>query len=297
MSKIIDLHIHTTISDGTFSPKEVIDEAKSNGVSVISIADHDTIDEYTDELFNYARSNNIKIITGVEISTKFKGIGIHILGYNIDIHSNELKENLFKLRNIRHKYLNDVSIKLQDLGYKLNVRKLDQIDAVTKAHIALDIINNPENKEKLLKQFKLVPSKGEFIETIMNEGCPAYVEKKVVTPADAAKIIRKAGGKVVLAHPVAYIHQDNMNDGDILEIIKEIKADGIEANYIFLDRNKVKYNESEKWNKFAKENNLLATIGSDFHYKDGVHPKIGLIDEDIHLENNEIDNIISTLTK
>lgn len=296
MSKIIDLHIHTTVSDGTFSPKEVIDEAKANGVSVISIADHDTIDEYTDELFSYARNNNIEIITGIEVSTKFKGIGIHILGYNIDVHSNELKESLFELRNIRHEYLHNVGAKLEKLGYILNVNELDKIDAVTKAHIALDIINNPENKEKLLKDFKSIPSKGEFIETIMNEGCPAYVEKKVVTPIDAAKIIRRARGKVVLAHPVAYIHQDNLKDEDILEIIKEIDADGIEANYIFHDRNRIKYNEVEKWNKFAKEHNLLATIGSDFHYKDEYHPKIGLINDDIHLTEDEINNIINTLT-
>ena len=82
MTKRIDLHIHTTISDGVLTPKEVIDEAVKNGVAVISIADHDTIDAYTDEIFEYAKSKNIKLIPAVEISTKTKKSGIHVLGYN-----------------------------------------------------------------------------------------------------------------------------------------------------------------------------------------------------------------------
>ena len=85
MSKRIDLHIHTTISDGSLTPIEVIDEAVKNGVSTIAIADHDTIDAYTDELFEYANSKNIKIINAVEISTKSNKAGIHVLGYNFDL--------------------------------------------------------------------------------------------------------------------------------------------------------------------------------------------------------------------
>ena len=296
MNKIIDLHMHTNNSDGTLSPKEVIDEAKKNGVSVISITDHDTIDAYTDELFEYAKSKNIELITGIEISTKSHGVGIHVLGYNIDIHNNEFRDNLFKLRNIRHKYLHDVGEKLEELGYVLNVKELDKIKSVTKAHIALDIVNNPVNREKLLRDFNKVPNKGEFIETIMNEGCPAYVKKEVVTPSDAAKIIRQAGGKVVLAHPVAYIHQDNLKDNDILEIIKEMNAYGIEANYMFYDTERNKFDEVEKWNKIARENNLLATIGSDFHNKEDNHRMIGLINENIHLTDAQIDKIIKSLT-
>lgn len=296
MNKIIDLHMHTNNSDGTLSPKEVIDEAKKNGVSVISITDHDTIDAYTDELFEYAKSKNIELITGIEVSTKSHGVGIHVLGYNIDIHNNEFRDNLFKLRNIRHKYLHDVGEKLEELGYVLNVEELDKIKSVTKAHIALDIVNNPVNREKLLRDFNKVPNKGEFIETIMNEGCPAYVKKELVTPSDAAKIIRQAGGKVVLAHPVAYIHQDNLKDNDILEIIKEMNADGIEANYMFYDTERNKFDEVEKWNKIARENNLLATIGSDFHNKEDNHRMIGLINENIHLTDAQIDKIIKSLT-
>ena len=265
MEKIIDLHVHTNISDGALTPKEVIDEAANNNVSVLAIADHDIIDAYTDDLFNYAKEKKIEIIPAVEISTKTKKCGIHVLGYNIDINSEKLKNKLFELRNIRHKYLHDVSKALNDIGYKIDTDELDKIEAVTKAHIARDVIKHEENKDLLMKDFGHIPEMGEFIETIMNEGCKAYVKKDTVSPKDAANIIRAAGGKVVLAHPVAYKHEDNLTDEDILELVKETKADAIEANYIYINRDGVKINEVEKWNKFAKENGLLTTIGSDFH--------------------------------
>lgn len=295
MERLIDLHIHTNLSDGALSPKEIIDEAQRNGVGVIAIADHDTIEAYTKELYDYAESKNIKVINAVEISTKIDKAGIHVLGYNFDINNKELKEKLYLLRNSRHIYLRDVSSKLKEIGYTLNTEKLDKIDAVTKAHIALDLINNLQNREKLLREFGHIPDKGEFIESVMNEGCPAYVKKQTITPKEAAELIRKAGGKVILAHPVAYEYEDNLNEKDIISLIKEIQADGIESNYIYIDRNNNKINEIDKWNRIAKDNNLLTTIGSDFHNKDGIHPIIGLINEEINLSDDEKERIINSL--
>ena len=95
MEKKIDLHIHTNKSDGKLSPKEVIDEAVKNKVSTIAIADHDTVEAYTDELFSYAKGKNINLIPAVEISTKTKKCGIHVLGYNIDINNEEFRKSLF----------------------------------------------------------------------------------------------------------------------------------------------------------------------------------------------------------
>ena len=297
MRKLIDLHIHTNISDGMFSPKEVIDEAYRNNASVISITDHDTIDAYTDEIFEYAKSKNIILIAGVEISAKAERSGVHILGYNFDINNKNLKEKLHQVRNARHKYLHEVAERLEKIGYIVNVNELDKIDSVTKAHIALNIVENIENKELLLKTFGHIPSKGEFIETIMNEGCPCYVEKEAISPKEASDLIREAGGKVVLAHPVAYKYEDGLSDDDILNLVKEMKPDGIEANYIYLEINSNKINESTHWNNFAKHHDLITTIGSDFHKNDGIHSDIGLINEDIVLNDNEINSIIDNILK
>lgn len=293
--KKIDLHIHTNKSDGLLSPKEIIDEAKRKQVQTIAIADHDTVDAYTDKVYNYAKDNGIELITAVEISTKTKKCGIHVLGYNIDTSSKYLNESLKKIRNARHDYLHNVANKLNEMNYILNINKLDMIEAVTKAHIAMDIISNKTNEKQLLKQFGHIPSKGEFIETIMNENCPAYVKKKTVTPKEAAEIIRKAGGKVVLAHPVAYVHEDNLTMNEILEIINDMKADGLEANYIYTDRNNNIVNEIEKWNKFAEENHLFVTIGSDFHMEDGNHAEIGLENVGVVLEDEKADEILEKI--
>ena len=284
MPKRIDLHIHTRISDGVLTPKEVIDEAYKNEVSVIAIADHDTVDAYNNELFEYAESKNIKLIPAVEISTKTKKSGIHVLGYNFDLEDEKFKEKLKQIRNARHDYLHKVAKKLIELGYCVNLTELDKIGAVTKAHIAIDVTTNLANKDKLLKEFGHIPTKGEFIESIMNENCPAYVEKVTVSPREAGEMIRAAKGKVVLAHPVAYVHEDNLAEEDILEIIKELQPDGLEAYYLYVDRYDNKFDETKKWNEFAKRHNLFVTVGSDFHNtKKKLKPQIGFVNTDFVL--------------
>lgn len=296
MEKIIDLHMHTTCSDGALSPKEIIDQAYKNGVSVISIADHDTIEAYSEELFGYAEEKGIKLIPGVEISTRNGKAGLHVLGYNYDLKNEKLIEKLSLLRNARHNYLCDVAKKLNELGYVVNVDELDKIDAVTKAHISKDVTTNKENEKLLLEVFGHIPDKGEFIETIMNEGCPAYVEKASITPAQAAELIREAGGVVVLAHPVAYKYEDNLTEEETLKIVKDMKADGIETNYIYIDRYNNKIDEVKFWNDFAKKNGYRTTIGSDFHNDDGIHPVIGLLSENVSLSIEEQKELLDWLS-
>lgn len=293
--KKIDLHIHTNVSDGTLTPRQIIEVALRNNVSTISITDHDTIDAYTKELFNYASSKNIKLIPGVEISAKKGKIGVHVLGYNIDINNKKLKEELYKLKNARHIYLHDVAMGLTNLGYKIDIEKLDAIDTVSKAHIALNIIENKENQELLIKTFHHIPTKGEFMETIMNENCPAYVEKKTISPILAAKIIREAGGKVVLAHPVAYAYEDDLSEMDVQKLVDEMQPDGIESNYIYIDRNNDTIDEIKKWSEFAKRNNLFTTFGSDYHNSDNIHPEIGLVNKNVDYSVIEKEHIIENI--
>lgn len=296
MEKIIDLHIHTTKSDGALTPMEVVEEAIKNRVSAIAIADHDTIDAYSDELFDYAEANNIILVPAVEISTKTKKCGIHVLGYNFDLNDQNFREKLEKLRNARHDYLYGVSEKLEELGYKVNVDELDKIEAVTKAHISLDVISNKENEEILMKNFGHIPNKGEFIETVMNEGCPAYVKKVTITPSEAADLIRSAGGKAVLAHPVAYSYEDGLTEEDILELVKDMKVEAVEGNYLYVDRDDMMHDDTDKWNTFAKNNNLISTIGSDFHNKDGLRPEIGFRNTNFTISREEISSILSYLS-
>lgn len=295
MKRRIDLHIHTTISDGYLSPKEVIDEAVKNDVLDIAIADHDTIDAYSKELVDYAKSKNVNLISAVEISTQGKKAGIHVLGYDIDLTNEELRQTLYRIRNSRHIYLHKVAERLESIGYRINVEELDKIEAVTKAHIAMDIITNPENRNKLLKDFEHIPNKGEFIESIMNENCIAYVKKEMLSPREAAEIIRRAKGKVVLAHPVAYEYESGLTEADIEQIVREMKPDGIEANYIYVDKENTLRDHIKKWNDFARKHNLFVTCGSDFHNKDGIRPEIGFINTNFELREDEMEQIINNI--
>ena len=238
-------------------------------------------------------------LAGRDLREQRKKIGIIFQHFNL-LWSRTVLENITFPLEIAHVPKNErieKAKKLAELGYYINVGELDKIDAVTKAHIALDATTNPQNKEKLLAEFGHIPNKGEFIETIMNENCPAYVKKESVTPKEAAEIIREAKGKVVLAHPVAYEHEDNLTDEDILEIVKDMKPDGLEANYLYVDRNNNKFDETAKWNEFAKENNLFVTVGSDFHNKDGLRPEIGFVNTNFTLSDEKIDEILENLSK
>ena len=277
MEKKIDLHIHTNCSDGDNSIYEVIDMAINNKLDMISITDHDTVMAYSDEVFKYAYDRGIELVTGVEISVKYNNETIHVLGYNIDVENENLNNKLEMIRNQRHIYLRDVADKFMTLGYIVNVDSLDKIEAVTKAHIANDIINNKSNSKLLIDKFGYIPDKGEFIESMMNEGCPCFVKKKSINPVMAAEMIREAGGGVFLAHPVAYKYEDGLMDEDILRIVREMNADGIEANYIYVDKFNKVIDDREHYQKLARDNGLKISTGSDFHKIDGIHPEIGFV--------------------
>jgi len=253
MARLIDLHIHTSYSDGIFSPFQIIDIAKKNKLDTISITDHDTIEAYTDEVIKYAKEKNINLISGIELSTKTEKCGIHILGYNIDIKNCILNKELAKIQKSRHNYLYSVVNKLKKLGYEIDINKLDKIKIITKSHIALHIITNQRNNEVLNKYFNHIPNKSEFIEKIMNEGCPAFVEKETLPAEKAAKLIKKAGGKIVIAHPVAYTYEDSLTQKDIKKIVNDIKADGLEAYYIYVDNKNNKHDDIDSWLNFAKK--------------------------------------------
>ena len=122
----IDLHMHSTMSDGHATPFELIDIASRIGVEAVAITDHDTIAAYTDELLEYAKQKGVLLIPGVEISTRNEIGGFHILGYNIDLNNEVLKTELQTLRNSRHEYLEEVVKKLAELGFTVDYEKLSK---------------------------------------------------------------------------------------------------------------------------------------------------------------------------
>ena len=265
-----DLHIHSNKSDGKLSPKEIIDMAAKHGVKVIAITDHDTVAAHTKQVHDYAEEKGVVLLTGIEISSENARGGFHILGYNIDVNNEFLKQGIKRLKENRMAILSESARKLGELGFKVDTEELKKLESIAKGSIAENVID-------------------------MNKGCPAHVKKDHITPAEAAEMIRRAGGKVVLAHPVVYIYEKNFSEEDIVNVINEIKPDGIEANYVCYDKLNNRHYEYDRWKAIANKFNMFATIGSDFHRDDGIRPLVGFVNENIALSSDDEQKIKDNL--
>lgn len=289
----IDFHIHSCYSDGKLTPYEIVNLASEREIKYISITDHDTIKAYSDDLFVYANKKKVHLVSGVELSTQKGHRRFHILGYNIDLKNIRLIRHLQQMQISRTLYLDNVANKLKQHGFVLDKASLKNIESVTKAHIAQAVIDNPLNAKKLNEIFKTIPQRGMFIETLLNEGCPCYVKREMITPAQAARIIRGAGGIVVLAHPVAYLYENNMSIEEVANVVTSIKADGLETKYLYVDKDNRHVYDNHAWHQFAKDNNLIETSGSDFHFHDDIHPDLGELNEKSGMSQAAIDYIVA----
>jgi hypothetical protein len=244
--KRIDLHIHTTASDGSFTPSEVVEEAKRQGLSTIAITDHDTVAGVADAI-ERGRELGIEVIAGIELTTYYKDKRIDILGYQIDFNNQQLLEVIDNLQNSREFRARQILNKLSDLGIDLDFDRLKEISGDTgvgRPHIA-----------RLMVEEGYVQGMQEAFDNYLEDGGPAYVPKYQLKPEDAIKLIKDAEGLVVLAHPG--IIADN-------EIVKKLIAcngiDGIEVYY-----SKHTEEETNYYLSLAQKNNLIVTGGSDCH--------------------------------
>ena len=285
---IIDLHTHTDQSDGELSPFALLDRAQKNGVSVVSIADHDTLAAYDQGVASYAEKIGITLVPGVEISTVDEsGKKWHILGHFIDPFDLGLCDWLESLKQARKIYAKEMIKKLETIGWQIDKDRLLQFDVISKAHIADAVIDYLENLSALKRKFNnRMPSRGEFIEATMNKGCPAYIPRlKSPTPKEAIDVIRQAGGVASVAHPIAAIYEQNMTVEEIEDAIKSFSPDGIEAYYYYFSKSRKdqKFEMVHEFVDLAKRLNIIAVGGSDFHgasEKIGNFIDVGMVDEE-----------------
>jgi hypothetical protein len=246
----IDLHLHTTHSDGSVSPAEVLRLAHKAGVTALAITDHDIVSGIPDAISTGAELG-IEIIPGVEISSCVGKSELHILGYCIDWQNLELIRRLAALRKSRHIRNPQIIERLRALGLEISyeeVRALAGTDSVGRPHIA-----------RLLIEKNYVVSAKEAFDRYLAEGRPAYVARELPHPADAIAWIRSAGGVAVLAHPTwAKVSGEGLN-----RFLTGLKADGlggIEVHYSTHTKR-----QTTEYLDLAKRLDLLVTGGSDFH--------------------------------
>jgi len=262
--KKIDLHVHTTASDGTLSPTQVVFEAKKQNASAIAITDHDTtagIDEAIDE----GLKANIEIIPGIEFSSRIPNTNlsdVHIIGLFLEHHNKNLQDFIKLISQSRISQKKEIVEKLQKLGYKITYKEVESIaqESIGRPHIAQILVkNNPEIKSVQDAFEKLIGNKKE-----------AYVERKdKITVAQTIDVIHSAKGLAILAHPGVYDSDDKEN---LIKLFKQFGGDGIETIYPYNKASPFIGIDDEhlnriinKYKDLAKKYNLAEAGGSDFH--------------------------------
>ncbi|HSF66608.1 MAG TPA: PHP domain-containing protein [Nitrospiraceae bacterium] len=246
----IDLHLHTTHSDGSLSPAEVLQLAHKAKVKALAITDHDIVSGIP-EAITVGAELGIEIIPGVEISSCFGNSELHILGYCLHWQDRELNHRLTSLRESRHNRNPQIIERLRSSGLDVTyeeVQALAGTDSIGRPHIA-----------RLLMEKQYVTSAKDAFDRYLAEGRPAYVARELPPPADAIAWIRAAGGVAVLAHPTwAKVSGEQLST--LLTTLKDEGLGGIEVHYSTHTKR-----QTMEYLDLAKRLNLLVTGGSDFH--------------------------------
>lgn len=246
MSKV-DLHIHTTASDGRFGPEEIVRKAVALGLEVIALADHDSVDGISPALKAARKFPQLRIIPAVEVSTDVPDGEVHVLGYFIDYTSRELADELARFRNSRERRAQKMVAKLAELGVHIDWRRVQEIAAdgsMARPHVA----------QAMLEKGYITSIKEAFDKYIARDG-PAYVEREKLTPVEAVALIVRTDGLPVMAHPFTVPEPE--------ALIREMEAAGlvgIEAYY-----NGYTADEISRLVSVADRHGLLTTGGSDYH--------------------------------
>ncbi len=244
MSMKIDLHMHTTYSDGAFSPTELLLKAKEVGLDVISITDHDSVNGLK-EAISVGKEIGIEVIPGLEISTDLDEKEIHLLAYFIEIDNDELQKYLSFFRDERLHRAKRIVQKLRNLGFSITIDDVidhAQNSAIGRPHIAYAMVN-----------LGLINNYYEAFEKYIGDYGPAFERKIHVSPQSATKLISDAGGLSFIAHP------GYMKESILTDLIKA-GIDGIEVVHPSHSENQINF-----YRGIVNQYCLLEAGGSDFH--------------------------------
>lgn len=244
----VDLHIHTSYSDGAFSPEKIVDTAIDVGLDAIAITDHDNVLSHKIAL-DYAKDKSLKILPGVEINTIYKGYEVHILGYFMDLEDSDFQKLIKTQQQARVKQTKEIiTLLAKRAGIKITLDSIvSQVapgGSIGRPHIAKAITNAGGTSSSI-----------EAYNKYINDNSNVYVQRKTVTPFEAVEVIYEAGGIPVFAHPY---------DVDIADqLIKEMMNFGLRG----LEAYHRKHSPAiiEYFSTLAEKYGLIITGGSDFH--------------------------------
>ncbi len=256
----VDLHVHSTASDGTCTPEELVTLAKSAGLSAFAITDHDSITGIAEGMAA-AKDTDIEVIPGVELSCDYNGLEVHMVGLYIDPEHEELATRLARFKYLRESRNERMVELLAKEGFDITFEKLlaENPDCViTRGNIA-----------RYLVEHGCVKDRATVFEKYLGDGCKCYVEREKITPIEAVELIHRAGGLAFLAHPLLY----KMSTDSLRQLLTELKEhglDGFEAIY-----STYQPGDERNMKNLAKELELMISGGSDFHGSNKPHISLG----------------------
>ena len=268
----IDLHTHTTRSDGSATPQELIELARAKGARAVAITDHDTVAAIV-EARDAADRCGIEFVAGIEISAEYSPGTMHILGYCIDERSLVLAEKLNRLKIARETRNPQIAGRLQSLGFDVDyseVARLAGNEVVGRPHFA-----------RVMVQKGYASSIQDAFDRFLKKDAAAYVEKARLTPADSIALIHQAGGVAVLAHPYQLNLSSYKEAEELIGQLAQLGLDGLEAVYSRHDAA-----QRTRYAEIASRHGLLVTGGSDYHgsYKPDIEIVTGLGDLEVPYE-------------
>ncbi|MGB3212593.1 MAG: PHP domain-containing protein [Desulforhopalus sp.] len=246
----IDLHTHSTSSDGTMSPADLVTYAYKKGLTAIAVTDHDTI-AGVDEALATGDNLGIEVVPGIELSVKYFDYNVHLLGYLFDYQDKKLHDALGQLQTGRVERNRKIIAKLNGLGLAIQFKELREIGGAGQ--------NGRPHIAKLMIEKGFVRTMDEAFLKYLGQGRPAYASRYIYRAKEAIALIKDAGGIAVLAHPLQ-LDKSVGNFPHILHQLCDMGLDGIEVYYPTHSRQFRKQLIS-----LAEEYSLLMTGGSDYH--------------------------------
>ena len=247
----IDLHAHSNVSDGTDRPDELVRRAAVAGLDVVALTDHDTVDGWP-AARGAGKAQDVLVVPGVEMSTRLRGAGVHVLAYLLDPAYPPLADELARVRNSRANRLSEMTRLLTESGMPL-----DAADVLAVAGTASSI-GRPHVADALVAK-GYVADRAEAFTRFLADGGPAYVPRYAPTTADAVRLIREAGGVAVLAHPWGRGSRRVLDPASIASLAAAGLA-GIEVDHE--DHDPV---DRAALREIASAHGLVVTGSSDYH--------------------------------
>ncbi len=289
---MVDIHSHTTYSDGSSSVDELLSEAQKLNLSLLSITDHNTIQAHF-ELQNSNIRYRFKgeIISGIEITTTYKGETIEVLGYGFDLETMQkfLDANVLSFEQKQIKEYDLIKNRYNAIGviFDENNIKFDPKVESCRPAFAIEIKKHPENYKFFLNQESINTASGFTRNEVYNPKSPLYVDESSLFPSleTAIQMIHNSGGLAFLAHTFAY--SPNIAN-ELLNIINNYELDGLECFYTTFTKEQSDYLVS-----VCNDRKLYMSGGSDFHGTRKINHNLGTGQGNLHIDESVVDNWVS----